>query len=200
MICGCSDSQCQCDRFGGVGGGRMLMTTIEVQKKITPSRTPEPVIPLSCRSTRSTWPSRYFSITQHLRHAECGHYKVVMLIGPIAQSERLGNSNWPKEEEETRMGDEHFVFMTGRETVNALFAAMQLIEKQLLLIMARSFRLTISCLNKTSLVWPKLHMLRNPSKGEHVCDFRHVTANMCDVLSWFSTEWIGLDMHNYVGP
>ena len=35
MICGCSDSQCQCDRFGGVGGGRMLMTTIEVQKKIT---------------------------------------------------------------------------------------------------------------------------------------------------------------------
>ena len=37
MICGCSDSQCQCDRFGGVGGGRMLMTTIEVQKKITPA-------------------------------------------------------------------------------------------------------------------------------------------------------------------
>ena len=35
MICGCSDSQCQCDRYGGVGGGRMLMTTIEVQKKIT---------------------------------------------------------------------------------------------------------------------------------------------------------------------
>ena len=38
MICGCSDSQCQrqCDRFGGVGGGggRMLMTTIEVQKKL----------------------------------------------------------------------------------------------------------------------------------------------------------------------
>ena len=37
ILCGCSDSQCQCDRFGGVGGGgggRMLMTTIEVQKKL----------------------------------------------------------------------------------------------------------------------------------------------------------------------
>ena len=34
MICGCSDSQCQCDRFGGVGGGRMLMTLSKCKKKL----------------------------------------------------------------------------------------------------------------------------------------------------------------------
>ena len=64
--------------------------------------------------------------------------------------------------------------------------------------MARCFHLKISCLNKTSLGWRKLHLLRNPPTGEHVCGFR-CTVNMYDVLSRFSIEWIRWDMQNSVG-